>query len=552
MTLVEVLPDGLIAGLERADAYPDDPTASAGVEHVQTHISHVFMSGARVYKLRKAVDLGFVHFATRAERDADCLREVALNRRFSPDVYLGLAPVRVGAGGARVGALGELLAAPDTRGASPEHCVVMRRLPAGRDALALLGAGRLRALHIDAVAEAIARAHQAHRLGTPAPFTPEEWIARISGAVEGNFDSLARAPEQVVSRRALARVAKRARAFAAERRDRLEARRASGRAVDGHGDLHLAHVWFERDDTPLLVDCIEFREDFRRIDGASDVAFLAMDLAYRGRNGLARRFLRHYARATDDFELYAVLDYYLSYRAAVRAKVAALAAGDPAIAPLQRSAALSSARRHLALAARALAPRGAGALVVVAGVVGSGKSSAAEVVADALGGAVIASDRVRKRLAGVGPNERLRGAAQRELYSAKSTARAYAGLFERAASVLDGGRAAILDATFSRADERKRALEFAALRGVPALLVETRCADLVAHARLARRAAADTDASDAGPDLLAQSGAWFEPVLEWPSDAHVVAASDAPGWRTRLAREPVLRALRARVRRGVA
>jgi hypothetical protein len=549
---IEALPDGLIAGLARADAYPDDPSAQNGVEHVQTHISHVFLTGARVYKLRKAVDLGFVHFGTRAERDADCLREVALNRRFSPDVYLGVAPVSVAGGRARVGALAETLAAPAGFGAPHEHCVVMRRLPAGRDALALLAAGRLRARHIDAVAEVIARAHEAHRLGTPAPFGRDEWMVRITGPVEGNFESLDRSPAGVLSRRQAERVRDRARAFVAAHADRFESRRLAGLAVDGHGDLHLAHVWFERDDVPLLVDCIEFREDFRRIDAASDVAFFAMDLAYRGRAGLARRFLRRYARATDDFDLYRVLDYYLAYRAAVRAKVAALAARDEAIAPAQRAAAATSARRHLALAARALAPRGPGALVLVAGVVGTGKSSAAEVVADALGGAVIASDRVRKRQAGIAPTERVTGAAQRALYSAQASARAYAGLFERAAALLDGGRAAILDATFSRADERKRALAFAAERGAPALLVETRCPDAIVRERLARRAAANTDVSDAGPELLAQSAAWFEPVVEWPGHARIVAASDAPGWRTRLAREPALRALTARVRGGVA
>ncbi len=548
---IEALPDGLVAALERAGAYPGDPSAQAGVEHVQTHISHVFLTGARAYKLRKAVDLGFVHFGTRAERDADCLREVALNRRFSPDVYLGVAPVQIVAAGARVGPLSEALAPPGAAEAAREHCVVMRRLPAGRDALSLLAAGRLRARHVDAVAEAIARAHQAHRLGTPAPFEREEWRARITAPVEGNFESLDRGSDGVLPHRLLERVRDRARAFMAEHADRFESRRAAGLAVDGHGDLHLAHVWFERDDVPLVVDCVEFREDFRRIDAASDVAFFAMDLAYRGRAALARRFLRRYARATDDFDLYAVLDYYLAYRAAVRAKVAALAAADAAIAPAQRAAAAASARRHLAFAARALAPRGPGALVLVAGVVGTGKSTAAEVVADALGGAVIASDRVRKRQAGIAPTERVRGEAQRALYSAAASARAYAGLFDRAAPLLAAGRAAILDATFSRAEERKRALAFAAERGVPALLVETRCAEAEVRARLERRAAADTDASDAGPELLARSAGWFEPVTEWPADARIVAASDAPGWRARLSREPALRALRARLRGGV-
>ena len=93
----------LIAGLAHAAAYPEDPSARNPVTHLQTHLSHVFLTGEKVYKLRKAVDLGFVCFATRAQRDADCVREVKLGRRLAPDVYLGVAPVGFSGRGAVVG-----------------------------------------------------------------------------------------------------------------------------------------------------------------------------------------------------------------------------------------------------------------------------------------------------------------------------------------------------------------------------------------------------------------------------------------------------------------
>src|SRR5262245_47759936 len=156
------LPDAL----RRPTAYPHDASAAAGVEWVQTHLSHVFLTRERVYKLRKAVDLGFVCFAERAERNADCLREVALNRRLAPDVYLGVAPIEVSPSGARVGSLGQALSGDG------EHCVVMRRLPAGRDALSLLERGCLPVQGLDRAAEAIAAFHARHGLGSPAPFSP--------------------------------------------------------------------------------------------------------------------------------------------------------------------------------------------------------------------------------------------------------------------------------------------------------------------------------------------------------------------------------------------
>ena len=121
-------------------------------------------------------------------------------------------------------------------------------------------------------------------------------------------------------------------------RPEFERRRRAGRAVDAHGDLHLDHVWFETDTSPpILIDCIEFNEDLRRIDAASELAFLAMDLGYRGRNDLADGVLSTYATHTDDYGLFAVVDLFSAYRALVRAKVAALAAGQDSIAAEQRA-----------------------------------------------------------------------------------------------------------------------------------------------------------------------------------------------------------------------
>ncbi|HVP30802.1 MAG TPA: AAA family ATPase [Myxococcota bacterium] len=522
----------LVADLSRASAHPRDPSARRGVQHVQTHLSHVFLTAERVYKLRKAVDLGFVDFTTREERNADCLREIHLNRRLSPDVYLGVAAVTRAGGGRgtrnRVGPLRETLAPPGRA----EHVVVMRRLPKGRDARSLLAAGRLRAAQLDAVAELVARFHRRSRAERPLRIDRATWLARVAAPVRANFESLGPALGAGGAARGafpparLARLSAATEAWLAAHADRLEARRRAGRGVDGHGDLHLEHVWFEREDAPpLLVDCIEFRDDFREIDAASEVAFLAMDLAYRGARHLAARFLAAYAAQADDFDLFSAVDFFIAYRAAVRAKVAAVAAGDAAIAPSQRAAARASVRRHLALAERALAPRRGGALVLTCGAVGTGKSSVARALADALDGVVIASDRVRK-----GP-----GLALRAGYDEAAKEAVYEALLERAAPVVASGRLAVLDATYDLARRRKAALAFAAGQGVPAFLVETRCAARVARRRLAARRRAGGDPSDAGPELHAWSVRRLERPDEWPRARRYVVRTDTP-WR-RSARE---------------
>lgn len=512
-------------------AYPGDPSASAGVEWIQTHLSHVFLTGSRVYKLRKAVDLGFVCFASRAERNADCLREVALNRRLAPDVYLGVAAVEGARGDERVGPIAESLAGDG------EHCVVMRRLPAGRDALSLLQAGRLPPEGLDRAAECIAEFHAAHALGVPAPFAATEWLERCTQPVERNFALLADAPGQSFARELLARARDAARRFAARHPERFEARRLAGRAVDGHGDLHLQHLWFERDGAdPIFVDCIEFSSELRRIDVAAEVAFLAMDLRYRGEAGRAARFLRRYARASDDFDLYSVLDYFLAYRAAVRAKVASLAADDPDIGREQRERAAESARRHLELAAEALVPASRGALVLVGGAVGTGKSTAAEALADRIEGVVIATDRVRKREVGLAPTARAAADLRRGIYTTEWTERVYAGLLGRAGPVVASGRVAILDGTFATRAHRRQARAAADALGVGVRFVETRCPPELARERLARRAAAGTDPSDAGPELHAQSLAGFEALDAAEGIPVDVVDTADPAWRDILAR----------------
>ena len=226
-----------------------------------------------------------------------------------------------------------------------------------------------------------------------------------------------------------------------------------------------------------------------------------------------------------------MVDYFLSYRAAVRAKVAALAARDAGIPAAQREAAAQSVRRHLELAAAALESRERPVVVLVSGVVGTGKSSAAAELADRLDAVVIASDRVRKRLQGVEPTQRLSEGWGSGAYSPEQTARVYEALLERARPVLASGRCAVLDATFSRRAQREAARGLAEELGLRAFAVEVRCAEEVARERLARRMAAGTDPSDAGPDAYAPSVAGFEPLDEWEPQRRAVLATDAEDWR---------------------
>ncbi|MBW2714176.1 MAG: AAA family ATPase, partial [Deltaproteobacteria bacterium] len=315
-------------------------------------------------------------------------------------------------------------------------------------------------------------------------------------------------------------------------------RRERGDFVDGHGDLHLDHCWFEEDDAePLFIDCIEFRDDFRQFDPASEVAFPFMDFAYRGRPHFGERFLRRYARASDDFDLFRVFNFYTTYRALVRTKVAAIAACSPELSTQQREDSAGSLKRHLLLARRLISHRKAPGLVLVSGLVGSGKSTVAETVAESLHGIVIASDVVRKHLAGLRLQDRSSTAWREGLYSEEMTERVYAGLLERAQPVIDSGRVAVLDATYATQAHRKAALDWAEERGVPVFFVEARCSEEDTLRRLERRQRANQDPSDAGPEIFAKSKSAYESLADLAGRSFLSVLSvdtELSGWRKRL------------------
>jgi len=529
----EPLPAGLVEDLACPPAHPEDASAGDGVEWIQTHISHVYRTPERVIKLRKAVDAGFLNFESRDRRNADCLREVRLNRRLSPDVYLGVAPIERREGKWQVGRVGEELVPTRAEAVEVEHAVVMRRLPDHADAQSRLAEGRLEGRHLDAAARRIAAFHSGQGMGVPAPYSADAWRERIEAPMRNILEAARDAGAPGADPVGLERLATRSHARFAALAPEFEIRRVEGRAVDAHGDLHLDHLWFESDDgEPLFIDCIEFSDDLRRIDAASEVAFLAMDLSYRGHPGLAARFLRVYAESANDFHLYRVVDWYQCYRAAVRGAVAAMATTDAKVDSGQRERAAQSARRHLTLAEEFLEERGTGSLVIVCGSVGSGKSTAARALADRIEGVVISADVVRKHLAGMAATERTQHPDA--LYHPAAKARAYEAILEKAGDVVGSGRVAVLDATWASRKQRAAARDWATRRGVDVRFLETHAAEEAVRERLARRRDAGTDPSDAGPERLAASLAEFEPFDPISEPRPWVVRTDVPDWESRL------------------
>jgi aminoglycoside phosphotransferase family enzyme/predicted kinase len=528
--MTEPAPD-LVRDLMRLGAVPCGG-ARRPTELRTTHASWVFVAGDDVWKVKRPVDFGFLDFRTVEARRRFCEEEIRLNRRLAPGVYLGVEPVRRTARGHEIGAR-------EDDGPVADWAVHMRRLPDDASADALLARGALDAGLLERLAEALA-AFLAAAPRTPAAGAPETLRANV----DENFAQVAGFVDDLVDRLTFEEVRAFQLAALTAGAARFAARVAEERIREGHGDLRLEHVYFlpgpDGGAAPTVIDCIEFNERFRCGDGASEAAFLAMELEAAGRSDLAAGFLARFAEASDDFGLFGVVDFYLSYRAWVRAKVAAFVAADPAAGAATRARKREEACRDFALA-RACA-RGAPVdrpfLLAVAGLPGSGKSTLAAGLGRALAVPVASSDPTRKALAGLAPTAR-GGAA---LYAPDVTERTYRELLRRAASALDARRGVILDATFVDARWRQAAADLAARAGARFAFVEARCSDrAVLRERLAARRHAPS-ISDAREDLLEGFERSFRPFGSSDPGPHItVDTSGAPEG----ARQDALAQLRA-------
>ncbi len=485
----------------------------SGSDPVETHISLVFVGRDTVWKLKKAVRLPYLDFATLNARRRFALREFELNSVSAPGLYRDVVPlIRALDGSLAFGA-----AADASR--AVEWVLRMAPVPPTDFLDRIADDGGLTPELLDATADAVAAFHAS----LPAVHGADP-VAAMRGIAEGN----------VPSARAAGLPADAIGAWRAACLAELDAIAdwQRGRARDGfvrraHGDLHLGNMCLWRG-TPAPFDALEFDEALATIDLGYDLAFLLMDLDHRVGRAQANRVLNRYVARTGDAALTRGLPAFLSLRALIRAHVqAARRRRDAALAYL------SEAEAHL---------RGHPAvIVVVGGLQGTGKTTLARALAPELGRApgalVLRSDEIRKRRFGVAPEQRLPERA----YAEDVTVAVFTEIAETARAVAAGGHAVIADATFLDAAFRARIETEAGVASVPfiGLWLDADLPEL--EARIAARRG---DASDATSEAL-HASARANPD---------VAARLGPGWIVLDAgkREAVLAGAREAVRSRVA
>jgi hypothetical protein len=470
------------------------PEPAAAV--VETHISYVFAIGDRVYKLKKPVRYSFIDQSTRELRERACHREVELNRRLAPDVYLGVLDI------------------VEDDGRPVDHLVEMRRLPDDRRLSTLVAAGT----DVDPCLRQLARDLASFHAG--AVTSDEICSFATARAARGRFETNLAEVERFVGP-VLDATARDSVAALVDRyvdgRDVLFSARATPRhARDGHGDL-LADDIFCLDDGPRALDCIEFDDHLRWGDVLADVAFLAMDLERLGARDLSDRFLAWYREFSGETFPSSLADFYVAYRASIRAKVACLKheQGDEPSADRAR-ALFDLCRRRL--------ERGRMRLVLVGGLPGVGKSTLASGLSARAGWALLRSDEIRKDVTGTPHMSHGTHDVGGGIYAAEPTRRTYDEMLGRARVLLRHGESVILDASWMDAGERDRAASLA--RETSSELVAVRCVldASVAVERMRHRHAIGTDPSDADARVAAAMAARFDP---WP-DAVDVTTDAAP------------------------
>jgi aminoglycoside phosphotransferase family enzyme/predicted kinase len=419
--------DAVIAFLAGPGSHGGKP-----VQCLETHISQVFLAGDKAYKLKKAVKLDFLDFSTLDLRHKACLRELELNRRLSPDLYLGVEPITRSGDGFVIGGDGPAV----------DWVVVMRRFSQNDLFDQLARDGKLTPDLIARLADKVAELHDTIEVRSDLGGADA-----MTSTIRNAFEALEKARDFGLKLQAEEDLCDRLLAEVRKQADLLEKRRQAGMVRYCHGDMHLANICLH-DGEPTLFDAIEFDDTIACVDVLYDIAFPIMDLVSFDKSALANQLLNRYLETSTDYSGVALLPLFLSARAAIRAMALGMAAGGPGTDKAKR------AKRYFEFS-RAFLDTAAPRLIAVGGLSGTGKSVLARGLAPKIGsppGAVmLRSDGIRKRLFGKHQEDRL----PQEAYSGDVSARVYSTLVNQARDCLAQGASVIADATFLREADRK-------------------------------------------------------------------------------------------------
>jgi uncharacterized protein len=477
--------------LKMPSAYSHRPRR---VHCIETHISWVFIASPFAFKVKKPLALGFLDFRTLKLRRHFCQRELTLNRRLAPEVYLDVLPIYKSDRGFSFRPDGEIV----------EYALKMKKLSQRWFLRALLRKGAVGEAEIDCIISRLKSFYDSER---PTPAI-EQWgrVEKIKISTDENFEQVQPFIGRTITPIAFEVIRHFTDEFYARRKRFFHDRIAQHRILDCHGDLHLDHIHITPD-AVTIFDCIEFNDRFRFIDIANDLAFLAMDFDFERQHKLGLLFLGRAAETLRDPGIAKMADFYKCYRALVRGKVESL--------QMKSEEHATRARRYFQLALRYATIGSEPMVLLVMGPIASGKSTVARQLAKELDWPLFSSDTIRKNLAGIPLTSRTDPDLRKRVYSEAMSRKTYAHLLSEGMRALATHSGVVLDATFSRRadrDDLRTACTEAQLR---LQVIELQTAKSQILKRLRAREKGSEQISDARLEDLEKLSAAYQPPSEF-------------------------------------
>jgi hypothetical protein len=474
------------------------------VQLLQTHISYVALTGTFAYKVKKAVNFGFLDFSTLDKRKYYCEEELRLNKRLCPEMYLDVLPITQKDGSLEL----------DGNGPIVEYALKMKEFPQEFIMTNMLKQQKITEHTIDQICSLLIEFYTAQE--------PSEEITKygelpaVRQNIDENFEQTKPMINTTVSKDTYWFIKDAVTSFFERKKDVFGRRMKEGKIFDCHGDLHSGNIVVTNERIHIF-DCIEFNDRFRFCDIASDIGFLAMDLDYLNFPYLSSHLIHRYVEKNADAGISSVLNFYKSYRAFVRGKVHGFQLNDPHIDQTKKKDVVKSAQKYFELSRYYAAlfsldlHTNKPLLFLVSGLSGTGKSTIARKIAVDYHAVQINTDVVRKEVAGIDQFEQHHDQVDTGLYDPKRVDDTYEQVMKRAADVLKNGGNVVLDATFQKKKYRQMAHHIAMKHHSAMVIVECICPDDVVKKRLEDRVKKKS-VSDGRWEIYLAQKTTFEPL----------------------------------------
>jgi len=463
------------------------------IKLIQTHVSYVLLTGNYAYKLKKAVNFGFLDYSTLELREHFCRQELEMNKRGAAEIYLEVLPITQTDNQLELGGSGEAV----------EYTLKMCQFPQDNLLINLFQQGKLTKEMVEDLGRLVAQFHS--KCPTNDYILSFGEVGQVRQAFDENYEQTAKYIGLAQTQAQFDATKEFTDNFFATKQEVLASRVNNRWIRECHGDLHLGNICLWHDKI-LLFDCIEFNEPFRFVDVMYDVAYGVMNFLVGSRPDLANAYLNTYLEESGDWEGLQVLPLYVSRQAYVRAKITSFLLDDSGVPAADKEQAKVTASQYYKMASDC-SKLGQGSLIIMSGVSGSGKSTVAKKIAHQSNAIHVRSDAVRKHLAGVSLSER----GGEDLYTSEMTEKTYSRLLELGVLLASAGYSVILDAKYDRQSLRKPVIAAAEKHHLPLQILHCTAPEEILRDRLNSRTG---DVSDATANLLTSQLATAESFTE--------------------------------------